>query len=471
MSDRVTAEQTADTDARARPHTGGEPRLVRGLGVVDATTLVAGAVIGTGIFLVPSIVARQVGAPGLSLMVWLVCGFLATSGALCFAELGAAIPRTGGTYAFLYRAFRTPLLPFLFGWSMFFVVLTGVMAAVATAFATYAGFFLEGVIPYGEWTQRMVAIGCILFLTAMNCIGVRVGGKIQVAFTVLKVGALAGLIVPGLLLGATRDGGLRPLLPAEPAVASTFAAFGTAMIVALFAYNGWWYITFVAGELREPRRAIPRSILAGMAIVLTVYVLANIAYLTVLPFDALQASTRPAADAMQRMVGPAGAALVSAAVMLSAFGTVNAQLLGVPRIYYAMARDGLFFSAIARVHPRFRTPAAAILAQGLWASGLALTGSYQQIITYTAFPNYVFLNLAVVGLIVLRIREPGLHRPYRVWGYPVTPALFLLIFGWYLINSLMNTFIETMVGIVLTLFGLPFYFYWARKRDTRTVAS
>lgn len=467
MSHRVAAG-VAQTHTEK---TGGEAGLLRGLGVVDATTLVAGAVIGSGIFLVPSLVARQVGAPGLSLMVWLVCGFLATAGALCFAELGAAIPRTGGTYAFLYRAFGTPLLPFLFGWSMFFVVLTGVMAAVATAFATYAGFFLEGVVPYGEWTQRIVAIGCILFLTVMNCIGVRVGGKIQVAFTVVKIGGVAALILPGLWLGADGGGSLSPMLPAQPPAAGTLAAFGTAMIVALFAYNGWWYVTFVAGELREPRRAIPRSILAGMAIVLTVYILANIVYLTVLPFDELRASSRPAADAMQVLVGPAGAALVSAAVMLSAFGTVNAQLLGVPRIYYAMARDRLFFSAIARVHPRFRTPAAAILAQGLWAAGLALTGSYQQIITFTAFPNYVFLNLAVVGLIVLRIREPELHRPYRVWGYPVTPVLFLLIFAWYLINSLLSTFTETMVGIVLTLSGLPFYFYWARKRDTPTAAA
>lgn len=449
-------------------HTG--QQLLRGLGVLDGTMLVAGAVIGTGIFLVPSLVARQVGAPGLSLAVWLLCGFLATSGALCFAELGAAIPRTGGTYAFLYRAFGTPLLPFLFGWSMFFVVLTGVMAAVATAFATYAGFFLEDVIPYGVWTQRSIAIGCILFLTAMNCIGVRVGGRIQVFFTFVKIGALAGIVAAGLLLGGD-GGGLSPLLPADRPAAGVLAAVGTAMIVALFAYNGWWYTTFVAGEMRDPRRTIPRSIFFGMGIVLVLYVLANIVYLAVVPFDVLQASSRPAADTMNLLIGPRGAALISAAVMLSAFGTVNAQLLSVPRIYFAMARDRLFFNGIARVHPRFRTPFVAILAQGLWASGLALTGTYQEIITYTAFPNYLFLSLAVLGLIVLRVREPDLPRPYRVWGYPFTPVLFLLIFAWYLINSLLNAFGDTMVGIVLTLFGLPFYFYWARRRGTNAVAG
>jgi APA family basic amino acid/polyamine antiporter len=279
----------------------------------------------------------------------------------------------------------------------------------------------------------------------------------------VKVGALAALIAAGLLLGGGQ-GGLAPLLPQGRPAAATVGAFGTAMIVALFAYNGWWYSTFVAGELREPRRTIPRSIFFGMGIVLVVYVLANIVYLTVLPFEALQASARPAADAMQLLIGPAGAGLISAAVMLSAFGTVNAQLLSVPRVYFAMARDRMFFRQIEWVHPRWRTPAAAILAQGLWASGLALTGTYQEIITYTAFPNYFFLSLGVLGLIVLRVREPELHRPYRVWGYPVTPVLFLLIFGWYPYNSLVHAFGDTIVGIVLTVSGLPFYFYWARGR-------
>jgi basic amino acid/polyamine antiporter, APA family len=352
---------------------------------------------------------------------------------------------------------------------MFFVVLTGVVAAVATAFATYAGFFLDGIIPYGVWTQRFVAIACILFLTTLNCIGVRVGGRIQVVFTVVKVAAVASLIAAGLFAGGIeRAGGLSPLLPADRSASAAVAQFGTAMIVALFAYNGWWYSTFVAGELRDPERSIPRSIFFGMGIVLIVYVLANFVYLNVLPFDVLQASARPAADTMQQLIGPAGAGLISAAVMLSAFGTVNAQLLSVPRVYFAMARDGLFFGWVRNVHPRYRTPVVAILAQGIWASALALSGTYQQIITYTAFPNYVFLSLGVVGLIVLRIREPALPRPYRVWGYPVTPALFLLIFGWYLVNSLVNAFNDTMVGIVLTLSGLPFYVYWARRRGPDT---
>ena len=425
--------------------------------------LVAGAVIGSGIYVSPAIVARQVGAPGLSMAVWLVCGLLALCGALCFAELGAALPRTGGTYVFLERAFRVRWLPFLFGWSMFAVVLTGVMAAVATAFATYAGHFLAPRMPYGEWAQRFVAVACIAFLTVVNCIGVQVGGRVQILMTTIKIGALAALIAAGLLLPAGA-GSLAPLLPDVAPDAGVLAAFGTAMIVALFAYNGWWYSTFVAGEVRDAPRSIPVSICAGMAVVLVVYALANYVYLTVLPFEVLQGAERPAADVMNAVVGPAGAAFIAAAVMLSAFGTVNAQLLSVPRIYYAMARDGLFFSGVARVHPRYRTPAVAILAQGVWASVLALSGTYREIITYTAFPNYLFLSLGVVALMVLRVREPALERPFRVPLYPLTPLLFLGIFAWYLVNSLVYAFDDTMVGVLLTLSGLPFYFYFTRAR-------
>jgi APA family basic amino acid/polyamine antiporter len=451
----------------AERNSGSDEPLARVLGPVAALTLVAGAVIGTGIFVSPSIVAREVGAPGLSLLVWGVCGLLALAGGLCFAELGAAIPRSGGTYAFLHRAFGQRWLPFLFGWSMFAVVLTGVMAAVATAFASYAGHFLGRVIPYGVWTQRAVAIGCIAFLTVMNVAGARVGGRIQVLFTAAKVAGVALLIVAGLTLGDDL-GGLAPVLP-ERSPSGSVAAFGVAMIVALFAYNGWWYSTFAAGEVRRPERSIPFSIMGGMAVVLIVYLLANIVYLTVMPFEALQASERPAADVMTMLLGPHGGDLIAAAVMLSAFGTVNAQLLSVPRVYFAMARDGLFFGAVARVHPRYRTPAVAIGLQGGVASVLALTGTFQQIITYTAFPNYTFLTLGVIALIVLRRREPDLPRPFRVPLYPFTPLLFIAIFGWYLVNSLQHSFRDTMVGIALTLAGLPLYFYWSRRsRAPRT---
>lgn len=447
------------------PEGSSQGSLFRGLGPVGATALVAGTVIGTGIFVSPSIVADQVGAPGLSLLVWVLCGLLALAGGLCYAELSAALPRTGGQYEYFRRAFGGELIPFLFGWAMFFVVLTGVQAAVATAFAIYAGYFLEGVVPYGVWQQRLVAVSCIAFLATMNILGVVIGGRIQVLFTILKVTALAGLVVAGLWLGGSEaPGSVAPLLPEGRGGAATLGAFGTAMIVALFAYNGWWYSTYVAEEVRSPERNVPLSIFAGLGIVLLLYVLANVVYLTVLPFEQLQATERPAADAMVALVGPVGGTLIVLAVMLSAFGTVNAQMLSIPRIYFAMARDGLFFKWVRRVHPRFRTPAWAIGAQALWASGFALSGTFRQIVTYTAFPNYFFLSLGVVALIVLRVREPELERPYRVWLYPLTPILFLAVFGWYLVNSVVYEFQDTMVGILLALSGLPFYYVWFRHR-------
>lgn len=417
-------EAPATTASRADRFGG----LRRGLGPLAATAVVAGAVIGTGIFVSPAIVAAEVGAPGLSLLVWFVCGALAVAGGLCYAELGAAIPRSGGTYAFLYRAFRVEWLPFLFGWSMLAVVLTGVMAAVATAFASYAGHFVGRVVPYGLWTQRVVAIGAIVFLTALNCRSVRAGGRVQIVFTTAKIAGVGALIAAGLLaVSGGYEGSLQPFAPAGAPARSLLASFGIAMIVALFAYNGWWYSTFVAAEVRDPERSIPRSIVVGMSIVIVVYALANVVYLLVVPLEVLRASEVPAVDAMQALIGPAGADIIAAAVMLSAFGTLNAQLLSVPRIYFAMARDGLFFDAIARVHPRWHTPAAAIALQGAWASVLALTGTFQQIIEYTAFPNYLFLSLGVVALIVLRVREPELPRPFRVPLYPMLPALFLAV--------------------------------------------
>jgi amino acid transporter len=433
------------------------PDLHRGLGPLAAASLVAGAVIGTGIFVSPSLVAARVGAPGLALLVWVVCGLLALCGGLCYAELSAAMPETGGTYVYLRRAFRSELLAFLFGWSMFFVVLTGVQAAVATAFAIYAGYFLEPVIEYGPWAQRAVAVACIGLLALMNIIGVAVGGGVQMAFTAVKVAALGALVVLGLTLG---PGGGDPLtaLPVGRSPASALAAIGTAMIVALFAYNGWWYSSFVAGEVTRAEQNVPRSIFFGMAAVLTLYGLANVAYLRVLPFESLAQSERPAADLMGALIGPAGATAIAVAVMLSAFGTVNAQMLAAPRIYFAMARDGHFFGWMGRVHRRFRTPAWAIGAQAAWAAALALSGTFRQIVTYTAFPNYLFLSLAVAGLIVLRRREPDLPRPYRVALYPITPVLFLAVFSWYLINSVVYQFRDTMIGIGLALSGVPFYY-------------
>lgn len=439
-------------------------QLVRVLGPSQATSIVVGGIVGSGIFLAPSIVAREVGAPGLSMLVWILSGLLATCGALCFAELSAAIPETGGTYAFLSQSYTHPVVAFLFGWTMFFAISTGAIAAVGTAFASYAEYFVGRAVPYGPWTLRWMAVACILFLTVLNCIGTRLGGRIQFVFTLVKVGALGGIIGVGILFGHGNLHHFQPLLPTGRTSSGILASVGTAMIPTLFAYQGWNYSTYIAGEIENPRRNVPRSIFVGMGIVLTIYLLANAAYIHLLPFEQLEGSRIVAADAMRAAIGPIGAGLISLAVILSTFGTVNAQLLSYPRIQYAMSRDNLFFRHMDRVHPRFKTPAVAILSQGVLAAGFALSGTYEQILSYVSFDEYLFLTMAVVGVFILRRRRPNLQRPYRVWGYPFTPFIFVLMCSWYLTNLVIHRFMETLVGIALMLTGLPFYFHWSRTK-------
>jgi len=441
--------------------------LARVLGPLGATSIVIGGIIGSGIFISPAIVAREVGTPAGALAVWVIAGLIAACGALCFAELASAVPETGGQYVFLRRGYRSPLLAFLFGWAMFFASFTGAIAAVATAFAEYAGYYLEQVIPYGPGEKRAVAIGLILFLTLINYLSVRLAGAVQNVATGLKLVALAGVIAVCLLLDAPGTPPAAAPAPVPPVGAGLLAAFGTALIPALFAYNGWTYSAYVAGEVKRPERNLPLSILAGIAIVLVVYLALNLALLRVLPFEDLQTTTRPAALAMERLLGPVGGGLTALAVMISTFGTANAVLLSCTRTYYAMSKDGLFFTALERIHPRYRTPANAILVQGILASLFALSGSFETILTYYAFVDFLFCALAVWSVVMLRRREPDLLRPYRLWGYPVTPLIFAAFSIWYLTNTLIQRPLESAVGIVLTLSGVPFYLYWTRRAARR----
>jgi APA family basic amino acid/polyamine antiporter len=440
--------------------------LPRTLGPVAATSIVIGGIIGSGIFLSPGIVAREVGTPGLSLLAWVAGGLIAACGSLCYAELAAALPLTGGTYVFLKRGYRSSALAFLFGWSAFFVTFPGPIAAVAAAFAEYASVFLGPLIPYGTWSKRVVAVTVILSLTTVNYLSTRTGGRLGVLFTLLKAGALVGVVVAGLVFGGAQLDRLSPVVPAGASLSSLIPTFGTGLIAVLFAYNGWTYSSYVGGEIQHPERNLPLSILAGIGIVIVLYVTVNLSLLTVIPFDQLRASARPAADLMAVAVGPAGAAVIALAVMVSTMGAANAVLLSCARSYFAMASDGLFFKVFDRVHPRWKTPSNAILAQGLMAAAFALSGSFEQILTYYAFIDYFFFTLAVGAVILLRRTEPKLPRPYRVWGFPVTPLLFLVACAWYLGNTLVYRTGESLVGIVLTLTGVPFYLYWTRRRQS-----
>ncbi|MEE2638582.1 MAG: amino acid permease [Acidobacteriota bacterium] len=437
--------------------------LDRGLGQLEATTLVVGGIIGASIFLVPADVAREVGTPGLLLVTWVLSGLLALCGALCFAELSAAIPETGGTYVFLRRAFPGTPVAFLFGWTMCFTYAAGAVAVVAAMASIYTGELLGPFISSGAWAPRVLAAGLIGILTTVNYFGVRIGGKTQDALTLLKVAMLLGVIVLGFAFGAEGGNQFTPFLPAEGAVTEASGSLGSAMLLTLFAFSGAYFVTHVAGEVRDPARTVPRSILIAMAVVLALYVGSNLAYLRVLSFDALQASERVAADAMEAILGPVGASVTAVAVLCSALGTLNAQLLSYPRIFFAQSRDGLFFPVLARIHPVHRTPGPAILLVGGLAVVYSLAGTYQQILNAVGFVIQLLLSLTVVAVMVLRVREPALPRPYRVWGYPVTPVLFLVISTWYLATLLFTRTVPSLAGLAVALAGLPFYYRQRRR--------
>jgi len=441
--------------------------LIRGLGRVEATSVVIGGIIGSSIMLAPSLVARQAGAPGLALGMWLLGGVIALTGALCIAELSAAMPETGGTYVFLKRAYGGTPIPFLFGWTMFFAYTSSAIAAVATASALYGGFFLEKVMPYGIWQRRAVAVVVIAAISLLNYVGVRQAGRMQAAFTALKLLLIAGVVV--VCLGvATHSGSLTPVFPGT---ADPKGSLAQAMVLTLFGYSGWHFSTNVAGEIRDPQRNLPFSILVGIAVVIVVYVLVNISFLLVLPFDRLRESQLPATDAVSVAVGAVGAGIVSIAIVASTLGTINAQLLNYPRIAFAMARDGLFFQQLARVSEGRSTPAGAIVAQGAVASAFALSGTFTQILTYTAFVNHMFMSLIVASVFVLRAREPNLVRPYRTWGFPVTPIIFLAVSAWYLFGLLRDRLTGSLIGVAIMLIGVPFYLYWRARQTARRISA
>jgi len=438
------------------------PELVRGLGVTEAITLIVGSIIGSGIFLVPSLIAAELRSPALVFVLWGVAGVLSLFGALSYAELGALLPKAGGQYVYLREAYG-PVWAFLYGWTEFLVIRAGSLAAVATAFALYAGHF-RALSPAGV---KLVAIFCILGLVLINTFGVRLGGQVQNVFTALKVAALGVLIVGALSFRGGSMGNFAPM-GVQDLGPSGVSAFGVAMVSALWAYDGWNNVNFVAEEIRDPQRNIPRALAIAMAIVMALYLLANAAYLYVCPLPVVAQSKLVAADTAKRLVGPGGASLVSAAVMLSAFGTLNGSILSAPRVYYAMARDGLFFRPFAGVHRKYRTPAFAIVFQGAWASVIALSGRYDQLLTYVIFAAWIFYAMTAGAVLVLRRRLPEAPRPYKTWGYPVVPLIFVAIAVGFVVNTLLRDPRDSLMGLMLVVLGLPAFGYWNRKRRAVT---
>ncbi len=458
-----------------------EPRpaeLVRGLGLLDATLLIVGSVIGSGIFFAPSIMAGYLQSPGLLLGLWILGGLLTLAGALSYAELAAAMPRAGGQYVFLSEAF-SPLFGFLYGWTLLFAINTGFVAAVAVAFAKTLGFFVPGV---GEehvlftlvgttfTTAQLVALVVVVVLTWLNVTGLRTGATVQNLFTLAKLAALGVLVVMAVVTAKGSASNFQPVaslaLGPEGLKVGLFAALAGAMSKALFSYDSWYTVTFAAEEVKDPERNLPRSLILGTLGVMVAYAAAVAAYLYLVPIGEMAAVTenRIATEAAVRMIGPAGGAFIAAAILVSTFGCVNGLTLAGARVVYAMARDGLFFRGAARVHPRHRTPAAALLMHGLWAGVLTLTGTYSDLLTMTAFSSLLFNVLTVVGLFVLRHRRPDLPRPYRVWGYPLVPLLFVAVSVFFLVYMPVADPRNTGLGLLLTAAGIPAYLYWRRHR-------
>lgn len=435
--------------------------LRRELGLFDATMINVGTMIASAIFIVPAIVALHLPASGLVIAVWVVGGAVSLLGALCVAELGGAFPEAGGQYVYLRHAYG-PVWGFLYGWAAFAVINTASIAAIAVACAIYLGFF----VPLGEFGVKLVALASIVGLTALNCRGVRLGATIQNVLTVAKVGALAALIAAGLFLPGGSTGNFAPVWPAT-GTGSLAGPLGLALVAVLWAYDGWIEATYVGSEIRDPGRNLPRSIILSTVIVVAFYTLASVAFVYLLSPAGMAGSTLVASDAARVALGAAGAGFVALAIVVSTLGANNGIVLTAARIPYAMARAGHFFAWAGRVHPRWSTPVPALVVQGIIAGALVFTGTYEQLATYVVFASFLFYGMSCAAVIRLRMTRPDLPRPYRAWGYPVTPLVFIAFAVWLVANTIREAPRDALIGAGLILLGLPGYWYWTRreKRD------
>jgi amino acid transporter len=439
----------------------GNDKLIRGLGLKEASSIIVGTMIGTGIFLVPNTIARDVQTPGMVFAVWIITGLLSLMGALTYAELGTAFPKVGGEYVYLSRAYGS-FWGFLYGWTQFGVMKAGSIAGLASGFAIYLGHF----VPLSEVERKITALACIFLLSAVNYRGVQTGGAVQTVLTFLKVAIVLVLAVFGFALGAGTTIHYTPILP-DTFDWSALNLFGIAMVAALWGYDGWNNTNMVAGEVKDPTKNIPRSLILGTFGVMLIYLLANFVYLYILPLEAIRNSDRVAAEIAQTVIGPQGASIISAAILLSIIAALNGSILSGARIFYAMASDGLFFKRAALVHDRFRSPHYSIIFQGLWASVLALSGTFDQLITYVIFASWVFYGMTTVSCIYLRKKFPDIERPYKTPGYPVTPIIFGALAFLLTINTLIGKPEESLIGLALMLTGVPAYWFWKRKVTTQ----
>ncbi|HEX9754210.1 MAG TPA: amino acid permease [Gemmatimonadales bacterium] len=432
--------------------------LRRELGLFDATMINAGTIIASAIFIVPSFLAATLGSSIPMLLAWVAGGLVSICGALCVAELGAAMPQAGGQYVYLGRAYH-PVLGFLYGWSAFFVINTASIAAIAVGFATYAGFFVR----LSAGGIQAVAVASIVALSLLNCLGLRVGAFTQNLLTSIKIGALLAIVGLAVALPGGSAENLSPLWPAGDTTALA-AKVGPALVAVLWAYDGWIESTYVGGEIKNPGRNLPLSIVWSTLLVMVLYVLVNAAYLYLLAPARIAASPLVASDAMQVVLGAGGATFIAAAILVSTLGANNGIVFTSARIPYAMAEEGLFFRWARYLHPRFNTPVPLLLLQMGAAVALTLTGSYVQLATYVVFVSFLFYGLSAGAVLLLRRREPMMGRPYRAWGYPVTPIVFILFALYLVADTIVHTPRESAIGAGIVLVGLPAYWLWRRPR-------
>jgi len=435
--------------------------LPRNLGLMDALSIVIGIVIGAGIFIVPNLVAREIHSVSLIIVVWVVAGVVSFFGALACAELGAMLPATGGQYVFLREAWG-PLVGFLCGWSMFLVARTAQVAWLAVTLALYFSYF----VPLSPLLSKLMGLAAIALFAIINYRGVALGAAVQKLFTSAKVVGLLVIIGSAFLW----HGKAVAQVSSGPGGFSV-SSLGVALIACVLAYDGWIQMTFVAGEIRNPQRNVVLALALGTAACVAIYLLANLAYMRVLSLPEIAASEHVAASVASRVLGPVGGAAVALIILVSIIGTLNGCFLTSPRLYFAQARDGLFLRKFGEIHSRFKTPHFAIAAQAVWAAALLISGSYETLLDYAMFALWLSYGVMVAGVMVLRHTHPQTPRPYRMWGYPVTPLLFLIFTAAFLGNMLIKRPIPSFAGLLLIISGIPVYFIWLRRRWTASTAA
>lgn len=458
--------------------------LIRGLTMTDTTALVVGTIIGTGVFLKAAVMAQEVGTPSLVLLAWVAAGLLSLAGALTYAELGAMLPHAGGEYVYLRKSYGEASA-FLFGWQRFIVAGSASVAALGAGVAVFLSAFLPLDAVWAErqfnflgqtinWqfgAKPLVAVGIILLLTAVNCMTVAFGGKVQSVLTVLKIAGIA-FLVGGVFFASKTATWSNLATPQDSSNWSGFAVFGVAMLAALWGYDGWNNMPMAAGEVQNPGRNIPRALIIGMIIIITIYCILNLSYFYALPFGEVVTSNSTnyrealpvSAKAAQSFLGDYGGRIVSVIFVVSAVGALNGSILSNARVPYAMARDGLFFDRMGALSNRTRVPVYAIIIQGIWSSVLALSGTFDQLTDCLLFASWIFYGLVTSSVFVLRRKMPDIERPYKTLGYPVVPIIFVLVALWLLINTLFTRPVESVVGLGLIVIGLPLYFYFKMRQ-------